>query len=283
MSKKFRVFKVAMFLVLVATMLTGCFGIFSKDKEWTVEGVVKDRDGNPIKDATIILKYAKKSAKTESDEEGKWSAKVSGDSVKITVNKPGYKFEPAELTVKKDDKKAIEFVGTEKLVLSLSPIEDAYVRGGGYASTNFGDSEQLQLKYEANNEDNTRVIFLKFDISEIESVEEATLRLFLEFNDVLEFKTLAFYDITGQEWSEAEITWENAPLEGGTHIRDAYTDNFSNVWLNVNITDMVRKHVEAGTKVISIRINHRDDHWGGTIFAPSREAAANNPELVIVQ
>lgn len=174
-------------------------------------------------------------------------------------------------------------VGVSAAEVVLYPIEDAYVRDGGDAATNFGASEQLQLKYDANSEGYTRVIFLKFDISEIESVEKATLRLFLEFNDVLEFKTLAFYDITGQEWSEAEITWENAPLEGGTHIRDAYTDNFSNVWLNVNITDMVRKHVEAGTEVISIRINHRDDHWGGTIFAPSREAAANNPELVIVQ
>lgn len=125
MSKKFRVFKVALFLVLVATMLTGCFGIFSK--EWTVEGVVKDEDGNPIKGATIILEYAKKSAKTESDEEGKWSAKVSGDSVKITVNKLGYEFEPAELTVKKDDKKAIEFVGTGTGELVISPKPGEYV------------------------------------------------------------------------------------------------------------------------------------------------------------
>src|SRR5690606_28994582 len=144
--------------------------------------------------------------------EGKWSAKVSGDSVKITVSKPGYEFEPAELTVKKDDKKAIEFVGTGTDELVLFAIEDSYVRGGGFASTNFGASEQLELKYEAENEGNTRVIFLKFDISEIESVEEATLRLFLVKNDVLDFKTLAFYDITGLEWSEAEITWENAPL-----------------------------------------------------------------------
>jgi len=156
-------------------------------------------------------------------------------------------------------------VGVSAAEVVLYPIEDSYV------------------KYESEREGFTRVIFLKFDISEIESVEKATLRLFLEKNDVLEFKTLAFYDITGEEWSEHEITWENAPLEGGIHIRDAYTDNFENVWLNVNITDMVRKHVEAGTKVISIRINHRDDHWGGTIFAPSKEAAANNPELVIVQ
>lgn len=174
-------------------------------------------------------------------------------------------------------------VGVSAAEVVLYPIEDSYVKDGGDAATNFGASEQLQLKYESGREGFTRVIFLKFDISEIESVEKATLRLFLEKNDVLEFKTLAFYDITGEEWSEHEITWENAPLEGGIHIRDAYTDNFENVWLNVNITDMVRKHVEAGTKVISIRINHRDDHWGGTIFAPSKEAPANNPELVIVQ
>src|SRR5690554_8016084 len=106
-------------------------------------------------------------------------------------------------------------VGVSAAEVVLYPIEDAYVRDGGDAATNFGASEQLQLKYESEREGFTRVIFLKFDISEIESVEKATLRLFLEKNDVLEFKTLAFYDITGEEWSEHEITWENAPLEGG--------------------------------------------------------------------
>jgi len=166
----------------------------------------------------------------------------------------------------------------------LHPIADTYVRDGGDAANNFGAAEVLQLKWESDRGGMSRIVFLKFDISEVPAVERATLRLFMELNDVLELKRLAFYDITGVEWSESEITWETAPLTGGEHIRDTFTDNFANVWLEVNITDKGQKKVSAGKDLISIPVEHKSDHWGGAIFFTSKEGAEaqNHPQLVIV-
>jgi len=167
--------------------------------------------------------------------------------------------------------------------LVLPPIEDTYVRDGGDAGNNFGTADVLQVKWESDREGMTRITFLKFDISSVTAVERATLRLFMQLNDVLEMKQLGLYDVTGVEWSEKDLTWETAPRTGGTHIRDVFTDNFANVWLDINLTDFVKKHVESGTKVISIRIEHKSDHWGGAIFFTSKEGAdaAKHPQLVI--
>ncbi|MGB4265503.1 MAG: DNRLRE domain-containing protein, partial [Limnochordia bacterium] len=118
--------------------------------------------------------------------------------------------------------------------LVLKPLEDTYIRDGGDAANNFGNADVLQLKWESDRGGMTRTVFLKFDISEIENVERATLRLFMELNDVLEMKHIALYDITGVEWSENTLTWETAPKTGGEHIRDVFTDNFANVWLEIN-------------------------------------------------
>lgn len=167
--------------------------------------------------------------------------------------------------------------------LVLKPLEDTYIRDGGDAANNFGNADVLQLKWESDRGGMTRTVFLKFDISEIENVERATLRLFMELNDVLEMKHIALYDITGVEWSENTLTWETAPKTGGEHIRDVFTDNFANVWLEINLTEFVKKHAAAGTKVVSIRIEHKSDHWGGAIFFTSKEGAdaTKHPQLVI--
>lgn len=167
--------------------------------------------------------------------------------------------------------------------LVLKPIEDTYVRDGGDANNNFGSADVLQVKWESDRAGMTRTVFLKFDLSEVTDVQKAALRLFMQFNDVLEMKQLAFYDITGMEWSEQTVTWETAPRTGGEHIRDTFTDNVANVWLEVNLTEFVKKHVAAGTKVVSIRIEHKSDHWGGAIFFTSKEGAdaAYHPQLVI--
>jgi len=165
--------------------------------------------------------------------------------------------------------------------LVLTPVDDAYVHDGEYATQNFGTADLLNVKLETEREGFTRMFFLKFDISEVTAVQKATLRLYVVRSDVLELKQIAFYDITGEAWSENEITWENAPRTSGTFIKDVFTDNFSNVWFEVNLTDFVKKHVEAGTKEISIRVEHLSDHWGGIIQFASKEAENNHPELVI--
>lgn len=125
MSKRFYGLKLAVFIVLVSTLLTGCFGLFGS-KEWTVEGVVEDLDGNPIEGVTVLLDYDKDSSTVTTDENGEWSATVSGDSVTISVEKLGYTFETQEVTVEKDNKEKIVFVGAVVEELVISPKAGEY-------------------------------------------------------------------------------------------------------------------------------------------------------------
>src|SRR5690606_16751705 len=67
----------------------------------------------------------------------------------------------------------------------LHPTADTFVRGGASASTNYGDAEILEVKFENGRPDMTRVAFLKFDLSDFASVEWAVLRLYAGFSDQL--------------------------------------------------------------------------------------------------
>ncbi|NMB39301.1 MAG: DNRLRE domain-containing protein [Firmicutes bacterium] len=164
----------------------------------------------------------------------------------------------------------------------LNPVADTFVRDGDNAAENFGDADRLELKWESDREGMTRISFIKFDISDITAVEKATLRLWVEFSDVLESKVIGVYDVTGEEWSESELTWENAPLTGGTHVKDLYTDNLGYLWLKVDLTEQVKQYILDGVQEISIRLENKSDHWGGAVFITSKEGENNHPELVIV-
>ena len=45
----------------------------------------------------------------------------------------------------------------------------------------------------------TRVAFIKFDISDLATLERAILRLYVEFVDQLENRVISLYDVTGME------------------------------------------------------------------------------------
>ena len=164
----------------------------------------------------------------------------------------------------------------------LTPTADTFIRGGGYSKNNYGNSDSLEVKLESNNEDMTRVAFLKFDVSNFIDVEEAILRLYVEFSDQLENRTIAFYDITGNTWSEREITWENAPVESGNFITSRNISSESNQWHEINLTQMVRDHVRKAEGEIVIRIENKTSHWAGLVRFTSKESDKHKPELSII-
>ncbi|NMB39303.1 MAG: DNRLRE domain-containing protein [Firmicutes bacterium] len=164
----------------------------------------------------------------------------------------------------------------------LEPEADAFVRGGGYSSNNYGSSANLEVKWERENESMTRVAFLKFDISNFATIERAILNLYVEFSDQLENRVIAFYDATGAEWSEDDLTWENAPLTDGTYITSRNVSDESGLWYEINLTQMVKNHVEQGHDEIIIRIENRTSHWAGLVRFTSKEGRENTPELSVI-
>jgi hypothetical protein len=164
----------------------------------------------------------------------------------------------------------------------LKPTADTFVRGGAYGETIFGSRENLEVKWERDNEGMTRVAFIKFDISDLATLERAILRLYVEFVDQLENRVISLYDVTGMEWSEWDLTWENAPVTGGTFITARSVSNQADVWYEFNLTQMVKQHVEQGSPEITIRIENSTSHWAGLVRFASREGRANTPELSVI-
>ena len=89
--------------------------------------------------------------------------------------------------------------------------EDAYVRGGNNANDNFGLETLVRVK--DSTENNTRIGYLKFDLSDIDG-EVIDANLFVN----AEVQSGGSIDIelyeSSDNWSESSITWNNRPNLG---------------------------------------------------------------------
>lgn len=165
--------------------------------------------------------------------------------------------------------------------VSLKPVADTYIRDGDQVDTNFGDIDVLELKWEADRGGMTRIAYLTFNIADLASVESATLRLYAEWVDQLEVRELAVRDISGVEWSENELTWENAPQDEGALIGHLFVVSLDGIWYELDVTKEVQQLVREGASSFSVRIENLDDHWGGLVRFSSKEGG-NSPQLVVV-
>ncbi len=161
----------------------------------------------------------------------------------------------------------------------LHPIADSFVRDGDVAEVNYGSEDRLEVKWEAERGGMTRISFITFDISDLASVQSAVFRFYVDWADVLEVRDLEFWSIS-DAWLEDEITWENAPLQGGTLIGTVPVVSLDDLWYEINVTNQVLENLLNGSSTFSIRIENLDDHWGGLVYLSSREGE-NPPQLVI--
>jgi len=108
---------------------------------------------------------------------------------------------------------------TQAQQITLSPTDDAYVRGGANSSSTNGvsDATLLRVRGTATAPDNLRSVFLKFDLSTINgTVTSATLKLTVSMaaNDKKKLDRADFYAVSDDSWSESTICWDNAPARG---------------------------------------------------------------------
>ncbi len=97
--------------------------------------------------------------------------------------------------------------------LVLSPTDDAYVRGGIHADSNFGSSANLIVKNRTDG-DFIRYAFLKFDLSGIRRPVDSTL-LRIYAHSIQQDMTIELYDAVGNpSWSENTLTWNTMPALG---------------------------------------------------------------------
>ena len=118
----------------------------------------------------------------------------------------------------------------------LSPIEDAHVRDGSFATSNYGTAQNLQVRESSNPEAN-RQAFLKFDLSSLSSIVSAKLRIYNSGNagDIELLKVL------NDTWLENDITWNTKPTSAdalGTYVMT------SNDTYDLDVTDYILSEFE---------------------------------------
>lgn len=155
---------------------------------------------------------------------------------------------------------------------TLNPIEDAYIRGGGAASNNYGAETNLIYRNNGFGSSNTYRSYLKFDLSSIsEPISSAKIRLFVYSSSSI---TANVCEQTDDTWTELGITGNNASPPG--NVIDSFSANSTWQWVEVDVTTYCSNEL-AGDKIASLMLNPIEDVLG---YAESREAT-NKPELVI--
>jgi chitodextrinase len=156
--------------------------------------------------------------------------------------------------------------GGEEITLTFSPTDDATIKPGSPTS-NFGSKK---LETDKSSEEN---FLMKFTISGLkgQSVTSAKLRL---YNINGSNKGGDFFRVADNSWSEATITWNNAPVADNTAIASLGAVA-SKTWYEVDLTSLITKDGIYSLRVTSTSKNGAD--------YKSKEAAEFAPQLIVVK
>lgn len=181
------------------------------------------------------------------------------------------------------------FVGVDRITAfglrptgpSVTTIADAHVRGGSYASQNFGSATQINVKDNPDPSYN-RDAYFKFDLSGITSVSRAKLRVFGNTDDGSPVSFSA-YAVADSSWSESGITYNNRPPLGGVVSTSTSASGTAEVWYELDVTAYIQSERAAAHNPTTIALHAAFNPSGGTrLNLHSREAGSNPPELAIL-
>ncbi len=161
----------------------------------------------------------------------------------------------------------------------VSPIDDAFTRGGTNADTNYGADPLLWVK-QAPGEASTRRTFLKFDLSSVSgSILSAKLKLTIESvnNGAPDNYTATL--ISDDTWQENTITWNTEPISGAVITTIVGVNNTSEVTLSFDVTTAAIQEIVNDGKLSMVITS---DGVGNMKFHSS-EGVGTGPVLEIEQ
>ena len=95
--------------------------------------------------------------------------------------------------------------------MKIYPSNDAFVRAGSWANTNFGNSswaDTLRLGYEGSFDKERS--FIMFNLSNLSGKQVSSLKLSLKYSNRLGSPIVQLYNST-TNWNENTLTWNNQP------------------------------------------------------------------------
>ncbi|MCI4670669.1 MAG: DNRLRE domain-containing protein [Bacteroidia bacterium] len=163
----------------------------------------------------------------------------------------------------------------KKEQIDLSPIADAYVRGGSFASDNFGSSDILALQ-SSSSPDDEQSSFLKFDLKGINAnVTKATLRLKVDSQQSNPYQSL--WLVGDNNWSENTINWTNQPA-GTDSIGIGLTPGKGN-YLEWDISQFIKNI--AADSVLSLMLMPVEENPYTSFHSKEDGNQENHPLLIL--
>jgi endoglucanase len=120
--------------------------------------------------------------------------------------------------------------------------------------------------------------YVKFDLSTINTVSSAKLRVFAQL-DAAGSVSLGAYAVADSSWTETGITWNNRPPLGSL-LNTVTVNGTTFAWYEIDVTSFVQAEKVAGRNSVTIGL-HLPDVVNPAVKANSRNASGNKPELFI--
>jgi len=168
---------------------------------------------------------------------------------------------------------------------TIYATQDAYVRAGTYADSNFGSADDLTLRSDIGSGNNDRKVFLMFDLSQIKTkgiLREAHLNLGAYYA-AGKGDDINLYNVQDTTWSESSITWNNMPspdtgvLSSTVSTPITYLDFGSFTW---NCTDYVSSKLASPGKV-SILVDAALGTNDGIMFVSKENSTYSYPPMLV--
>jgi hypothetical protein len=158
----------------------------------------------------------------------------------------------------------------------LLPTQNAAVRDGTYATTNFNGATTIRVKNDVVN--NNRHAYFTFDTTSMGSVSSAVINLYVVSTGSSASRTITVYEEPTTSWLESTITWNNAPA-AGTQIGSFNVSTTVGIYYNFDVTSYVQAQRTAGNKVVSFELINNTTDVNGLVDFASKEATTGQPGL----
>jgi lysophospholipase L1-like esterase len=172
----------------------------------------------------------------------------------------------------------INYMGFTSSSSTLLPTQNATVRSGTNANTNYNGATTLRVKNDA--PDNTRNVYITFDTTSMPTVSSAVINLYVVGTGTTASRTISVYQQPTTSWLESTITWNNAPAAGAL-IGTFNVSTTTGIYYNFDVTSYVQAQRAAGHNVVSFELIQNTGDVNGLVDFASREATTGQPGLTI--
>lgn len=160
---------------------------------------------------------------------------------------------------------------SSKAYIGVEPNDDAPIKAGEEAMTNFAQDKTLSVAYGAS------MSYLKFFIPGFAKLDSAVLDI--QTKDVFSAGTVSVYEVVDCEWDETRITWTDRP-KISTMLLASLKLNEPNKVYKINLTDFVRQKLASGDFYICLCLK-ADDTATNVSFASVEDYQNLKPRFMV--